>query len=162
MNEARYRNRVCVVDIEGDQLASVEALEVPRFVDLIRVPRTGAIEIEEVLDALAELPDWDGDAPERRPFLEVNVALPRPEPQLRQQVEAALEGKRPRLLKLTVEYRGDGAALADSVPQHDLKDLDPQEVFVRRYQREHEGEPSGELFAAFHELLDHVRQQERP
>jgi exonuclease SbcD len=159
MSEARYRHQVCVVELDGEELTGVEAIEVPRVVPLMRIPKGGAAEIDEVIATLSALPDWDGEAPERRPFLEVHVALPSPEPQLRQQVEAALEGKAPRLLKLGVEYCGDGAALGDSIVEHDLKDLEPVEVFVRRYQREHEGDPEPELLEVFHELLEQVRQE---
>lgn len=160
MNEARYPHQVLVVDLEREQLAAVEPRRVPTFVDMIRVPRTGAAPLEEILVALAALPERDdtGD-PRDRPYLEVCAALPRPEPKLRTLVEAELEGKAARLLKLAVEYTGDGAALAESVPEVELRDLDPIEVFLRRYHRDHEEEPAEPLVAAFVELLDRVREE---
>ncbi len=160
MNEAVYRNQLAVVDLDGEALAGVHARPVPRAVDLIRVPARGALPLDEVPAALAALDDArEGEATAERPFLEVCVALPRPEPRLRRIVEEALAGKRPRLVKLEVEHTGDGAALSESLPGADLKDLDPEEVFLRRYRRDHESEPPAPLVAAFRELLDQARAQ---
>jgi exonuclease SbcD len=158
MNEASYRHQVLIVDLDGPALAGVRSVPVPRAVDVVRIPRHGAAPREDVLAALAALDDWDGAAePDTRPFLEVCVALTKPEPQLRQDVDAALRGKRPRLVKLAIEYTGHGQALAEGLPEQALRDLDPLEVFVRRYGRDHEGAPPPELVAAFDELLAEVQ-----
>jgi exonuclease SbcD len=158
MNEASYRHQVLIVDLDGPTLASVRGVPVPRVVDVVRIPRHGAATREDVLAALAGLEDWDGiTEPDTRPFLEVCVALTRPEPQLRQDVDAALRGKRPRLVKLAIEYTGHGQALAEGLPEQALRDLDPLEVFVRRYGRDHEGAPPPELVEAFDELLAEVQ-----
>lgn len=160
MNEARYRHQVCVVELRGAELAGVRTLDVPGFVDLVRVPRHGAAPLEEVMAAIGGLEDWDGSRPETRPYLEVCVLLSRPEPHLRQMVEQALDGKRPRLVKLSIEYTGDAAALADVNPGVNLRDMEPHEVFLRRYRRDHEDDPPAELVEAFHELVEDVRQED--
>jgi exonuclease SbcD len=158
MNEASYRHQVLIVDLDGPALASVRSVPVPRLVDVLRIPRHGAATRDEALAALAALDDWDGTTdPDTRPFLELCVALTRPEPQLRQDVDAALRGKRPRLVKLAIEYTGHGQSLAEGLPEQALRDLDPLEVFVRRYSRDHEGEPPQELVEAFDELLAEVQ-----
>ncbi len=61
-----------------------------------------------------------------------------------------------RLLKVTASYTGSGNALADATGPAQLDALAPEQVFVRRYQSLHEGEPSTELMAAFHELVEQV------
>jgi DNA repair protein SbcD/Mre11 len=86
------------------------------------------------------------------------VSLPRAEPRLRQRIEAALEGRWPRLVKLTVEHTGDGRALGDTAAPA-LRELDPDEVFLRRWHRDHETDPPAEVMEAFFELLDQVRQE---
>lgn len=160
--EARYRHQVLLADLEGDAPAVVRSLPVPRAVDIVRVPARGAAPLDEVLAGLAGLePAGDPRDPER-PYLEVCVALEAPAPELRRQVEEAAAGRRPRLCKITVEYTGDGIALADAGPAERLADLDPEEVFLRRWRRDHDAEPPPELLAAFHELLDEVRQGEAP
>jgi len=158
MNEAAYHHQIAVVDLDGEALAGVRARPVPRAVDLLRVPARGALPLDELPAALTALEDTrDGEPLAERPFLEICVALSRPEPRLRKIVEDALAGKRPRLVKLEVEHTGDGAALSESLPGADLKDLDPEEVFVRRYRHDHESEPPAPLIAAFRELLDQAR-----
>jgi exonuclease SbcD len=92
-----------------------------------------------------------------RPFLEVVVALDRPEPKLRAAVEAALDGKRPRLVRLGVELTGDGDALGDRVAEQRLAELDPREVFVRLWERDHAEPPGDAVLAGFDRLLAEVR-----
>ena len=76
---------------------------------------------------------------------------------MRRDIDEVLKDKAPRLVKLTVEYTGDKRGLADAVVNQRLRDLDPEEVFLRRYRRDHEDEPAPELLAAFRELVDEVR-----
>jgi len=160
MAEASYRHQVLLVDLDGERLAGVRSVGVPRSVEVLRVPVTGALPLPEVVALLRELPSRPPSLPEgERPYLEVCVALERPEPGLRRQVEEALEGRAPRLVKLTVEHAGHGRTLAESAAAaRDLKDLSPEEVFRSRYSRSHEGDPPPELLAAFHELVDLVGQ----
>ena len=151
---------------------------------MIRLPRTGSATLAEILSMIEALPEGDepggdrvdsdrdsgtGEAGARtagpgqaerdiRPYLEVCVVLVRPEPNLRQRIEQALDGKKPRLLKLSIEYTGTGMALAEAAPEFNLRDIDPSEVFLRCYHRDHAEDPEPELVAAFHELLDQVEQ----
>jgi hypothetical protein len=48
------------------------------------------------------------------------------------------------------------------VPGTSLKDLRPEDVFVKRYRRDHRDPPGDELMAAFAELLDEVHREKRP
>lgn len=158
MGEARYRHQVCVVDLEGASLAGVRSVPVPRSVDLVRVPARGAAPIDEVESLLAALDPLPDVFPAPRPYLEACVSLPAAEPRLRQRIEQALEGRLPRLVKLTVEHTGDRRALGD-VAAPALRELDPAEVFLRRWRRDHQGDPPAEVMEAFFELLDRVRQE---
>jgi exonuclease SbcD len=122
------------------------------------VPRRGAAPLDEVLAALAALPLLtDGEPYEARPFLEVHVRLDAPVPALRARVEQALEGRRPRLVKISVERTGSGAALGDAAPGVALADLAPRDVLIRRWQRDHEGDPPAALLHAFDALLARVQ-----
>jgi exonuclease SbcD len=160
MNEARYRNQVVVVDLDRGQCREVRPVAVPRAIDLLRVPMQRPAPLDEVLPQLAALPDRDLFTPDdQRPYLEVRISLPRPEPSLRRDVEDLLRGKQARLVRIEVQYTGDGMSLGDASSGTSLRDLQPEEVFVRRYQRDHEDEPPQPLMAAFNELLDSVRQE---
>lgn len=160
--ESDYPHQVCIVDFEGDTLAEVRTLPVPRLTPLLRIPARGAAPLDEVLAAIAALPNHaeDGSANGPRTLLEVTIALEEPEPGLRARLEHAMEKKSPRLVKVGVEWTGHGAALAEAANAVDLRELTPEDVFVRRYQRAHDGAPAPELLAAFHELLDLVAQDE--
>jgi exonuclease SbcD len=157
MNEAAYRHQVVIVELDGEAARAIRTIEIPRAVELWRVPRRGAEPLDAVLAALAALPPLDdGEPHEARPFLEVHVRLDAPAPQLRGRIEQALDGRRPRLVKIAVERAGSGAALGDAAPGAALADLAPRDVLIRRWQRDHEGAPPAALLAAFDALVERV------
>ncbi|TQF08592.1 exonuclease sbcCD subunit D, partial [Myxococcus llanfairpwllgwyngyllgogerychwyrndrobwllllantysiliogogogochensis] len=159
LSEAGYRHQVLLVDLKGDALEAVQSLPVPRRAEMVRVPARDAATLEEVLALLEALPALEEDAVEwRRPYLEVCVSLPRPEPSLRQKVEKALEGRAARLVKLTPAYTGTGGALAEVQPGLSLRERTPEDVFRARYARDYEEPPSEVLLEAFHTLLTQVQE----
>ncbi len=152
--EAGYAHQVLCVDFEGPALVAVRPVQVPRATRMLRLPEEGPLPLEQVLEILDALAELDPDTPPwRRPFLEVSVAVDGPEPTLRSAVEKALEGKAARLVRLNVARTEAGEALADGLEGADLLDLDPAEVFQRRWSREHPGAPPIELRRAFDALL---------
>jgi len=159
LSEAHYRHQVLLVELAGEALGSVRPLSVPRTADMLRVPERDAVPLEEVLERLAALPELEPDMPEQaRPYLEVCVSLPRPEPALRRKVEAALEGKAARLVKLTPSYTGTGLVLAESQPGLSLRDRTPEDVFKARYARDYQEPMAPALLESFHTLLAEVQE----
>jgi exonuclease SbcD len=159
LSEAGYRHQVLLVDLKGDALDVVRPLTVPRTTDMVRVPAREAVPLEEVVALLQALPAHEEGAPEwRRPYLEVCVSLPRPEPALRQKVEKVLDGKAVRLVKLTPAYTGTGGALAEVQPSLSLKERTPEDVFLARHARDYQEPPSPALLEAFHTLLTEVQE----
>jgi exonuclease SbcD len=156
LDEADYKNQVVAIDFAAGRLRDLRSLAVPRVVEIVRVPKRGAAPLADVIAELARLPLLVPGDP-ARPYLEVVVALDRPEPKLRAAVEAALDGKRPRLVRLGVELTGDGNALGDRVVQQRLAELDPREVFVRLWARDHAEPPSDAVVAGFDGLLAEVQ-----
>ena len=157
LDESAYKHQVLAIDFTGEQVADIRSLHVPRAVEILRVPKRGAAPLAEVLATLDLLPLLGDPADPTRPLLEVVVALDKPEPTLRSAVESALDGKRPRLVYLHVEHTGDRAALGDRISARRLAELDPRDVFVRLWSRDHAEPPSANVLAAFEELLAEVR-----
>ncbi len=156
-SENKYRHQACLIELDGARLLSVRELPIPRFVPMIQLP---AAPIDEVLATISELDPLPEDMePYLRPFLEVTVRLPKPRAQVRRHLEAALEGRAPRLLKITIEYTGDGLVLGDREPKKALEHMMPEDVFLSCWRRHHHGEPPPELHAMFHELLDRVHRE---
>jgi exonuclease SbcD len=161
LDEADHKHQALAIDFAGARVAEIRALPVPRLIEIVRVPRRGAAPLAEVLAALEALPAAAEGTGSRgidplRPYLEIVVALERPEPRLRALVEAALEGKRARLVYLHVEQTGDRAALGDRVTQQRLAELDPREVFVRLWARGHAEPPGEAVLAAFDRLVAEI------
>lgn len=158
VTEKDYKHQVMLVEITDAAFpAAVTGLPVPRAIDYLRVPATGADTPDAVLKALAALPDAPDPGRDRRPYLEVVVRLESPSPSLRHDVEQILAEKPVRLCRLAVEYAGTGQALAAMVDTPDLAGLDPEDVFARAWTRSYEGEPDAAHRRAFHELMETVQ-----
>ncbi len=157
LDEARYRHQVVVADFDGAMASQIRSLEVPQVIDIVRIPARGTATLDEAIAAIATLPERLAGHDPVRPFLEVVVALDRPEPRLRTLIETALDGKRARLVQLHATLSGDGAALGDRIVAQRLAELDPREVFGRLWSRSHAEEPSVSVRGAFERLLADVQ-----
>ncbi|MGQ4877708.1 exonuclease SbcCD subunit D C-terminal domain-containing protein [Billgrantia sp. LNSP4103-1] len=150
-SEVAYPHQVVEAVLEGDSLATMEAIPVPRPVAMHRV---GPGELEAVLDELAALPH-DPELPrERWPWLEVRVSLSAPVPDLRARVEATLEGKALRLLRLERRLpRFEGEEAPERV---DLEQLGPRKLFERTWEARWGQAPDADVLADFDRLLQDV------
>lgn len=148
--EVNYRHQVMCLDIDGETLQSVRAIEVPRAVPLLRVPAAPA-PIAEVLAQLAALDVPDAPA-EAQPFLEVRVRLDAPEPGLRTRIETALDGKPVRLAKIETSSAARSSA-PENMTLDQLGQLQPDDIFRRLYQQKYAKEAPPELLSALAELL---------
>ncbi|HJU70497.1 MAG TPA: exonuclease SbcCD subunit D C-terminal domain-containing protein [Paucimonas sp.] len=152
--EIGYPHQVLRVDLEGETVADVTALPVPRAVELLRVPQRPA-PLDEVLAALASLALPTESDPQRQPYLEVRVHLDAPEPGLRARIEAALEGKPVRLARIDTRFTPTIAPGIDSAPTslEQLERLQPDDIFNRLYRSRYDTDAPADLQAAFAELL---------
>ncbi|MDN2712391.1 exonuclease SbcCD subunit D C-terminal domain-containing protein [Janthinobacterium sp. SUN118] len=148
--EVNYRHQVLCLDVDGEQLRSVRAIDVPRAVPLLRVPATPA-PLDEVLAQLAAL-DVPAAPPEAQPFLEVRVRLDAPEPGLRTRIETALDGKSVRLAKIETSSAARSSA-PESMTLDQLGQLQPDDIFRRLYQQKYAKDAPPELLSALAELL---------
>jgi exonuclease SbcD len=154
--EIGYPHQVLRVDLDGENVAEIRPLPVPRAVELLRVPPQPA-PLDQVLAALAAL---DLGAPnqlpplQRQPYLEVRIRLDVPEPGLRSRIEAALEGKPLRLARIDTSLAAKAASSSDHGPVlEQLERLQPDDIFNRLYRSKYDADTPAELQAAFAELM---------
>ena len=166
-SEKNYQHKVLLVTVDNNKTvkAKVDNLIIPRAVDMCIIPARGYATLSE-LEKLLEQQFEDDTEPAKQldmkqaPVLEVRIALEKPEPGLRQQIETMLENKSVRLLKITTRYPGADEGLADKVEQIRLDELSPVEVFQQCYQRRYEDKVPEHLLALFHQLLEAVEVQD--
>jgi exonuclease SbcD len=153
------QHAVMLVEFAGARATGIRELPVPHTVTLLSVPNDGPLPLDAVLEALQSLPCRSDGPDEQRPLLEVRVALDKPEPALRKLIEDALEGKEARLVRIAPPlFNGTDSGIETSGVAA-LSELSPEQVFRLKYAQKHEGEPSPDLLAAFHELHDHIAQE---
>ncbi|BAQ81311.1 exonuclease SbcD [Pseudomonas sp. St29] len=158
-SEIGYQHQILDVRLDGETLVSVEPRLIPRAVNLQRL---GPAPLGEILDQLGELPDIDLLAEEQRqPWLEVRVRLDEPQPDLRQQVESALQGKAVRLVRIAAEYAGSGGRDAEDAGAEliELDQLSPEELFRRAWRDAYGNEVDDTTLKDFALLLQDVQQE---
>jgi DNA repair protein SbcD/Mre11 len=156
-SEIGYQHQILEINCDGEQLLSVEPSLIPRAVNLQRI---GPAPLAELLVQLAELPNIDLLADiERQPWLEVRVRLDEPQPDLRQQIETALQGKAVRLVRIGAEYAGKGDAEGEGSAAGliDLDQLSPQELFSRAWMDNYGSEVDEQTLKDFATLLQDVQ-----
>lgn len=151
-SENRYPHQVLEVTLEGEAVVDIESLPVPRHVALERI---GPGNLETVEAALAAL-EVDPELPrERWPWLEVRVDLASPRPDLRARIEAAIDDRPLRLLRIHSRY--PNADDDDATANVDLDSLTPQEVFSRTWQARYGETPPPAVIRDFAELAQQVQ-----
>ena len=157
LDEGAYPHQVLLIELDGKELQSVQALKVPRTVDITRIPKQGAVSLDELLQLLEDLPEGERD--DRSPYLELAVALEGPDPALRQSLEEALKGKAARLCRISLTYTGETEEASRWAVKEDLKNLEPDQVFAQCYREAYGAEAPDDLLECFHELLDTAYQE---
>ncbi|MGF1725123.1 exonuclease SbcCD subunit D C-terminal domain-containing protein [Photobacterium nomapromontoriensis] len=152
MSERRYKHQVVLVEFDGRAVSNITPIEVPRVVDMLKVPASPA-PLEQVIEQLMAL-DVEALPREQQPFLEVHVLLDKPQALLREKVLSALEGKAVRLAKITPHY--PTKQQEPGLGQRRLSDVTPQQVFSLSWGQKYQGEPDDAMVAAFESLLSQV------
>jgi exonuclease SbcD len=157
MPERLHAHHVLFVDLEGERVQKVWSLRVPRKVALLRIPEHGALDPEAALAAVAALPPRAAGSEDLRPLVEVAVQATQPSPQLGERVARAIADREARLVRVEVVLAGaQGDGDGDGPRPVELCSLSPEEVFVRRYHKDHAGPVPEPLLALFRELLEAV------
>ncbi|CAM3500628.1 exonuclease SbcCD subunit D [Pseudomonas floridensis] len=158
-SEIGYPHQILEINCDGETLTSVETCLIPRAVNLQRM---GPAPLAELLVQLEGLPNVDLLAdPDRQPWLEVRVRLDEPQPDLRNRIETALQGKAVRLVRIGAEYagKGSGAEGEDDTTLIELDQLSPQELFSRAWQDNFGSEVDEQTLTDFATLLREVQQE---
>ncbi|WP_053145301.1 exonuclease SbcCD subunit D C-terminal domain-containing protein [Pseudomonas sp. P97.38] len=162
-SEIGYQHQILDITLDGDTLAKVEPRLIPRAVNLQRL---GPAPLADLLVQLKELPDVDLLADvQRQPWLEVRVRLDEPQPDLRHQVETALQGKAVRLVRIAAEYagQGDSGRTDQDAALIELDQLSPEELFSRAWQDTYGNEVDEQTLKDFAVLLQDVQlEDEQP
>ncbi|WNW14161.1 exonuclease SbcCD subunit D C-terminal domain-containing protein [Pseudomonas sp. DTU_2021_1001937_2_SI_NGA_ILE_001] len=158
-SEIGYKHQILEITCDGERLVSVEPLLIPRAVPLQRL---GPAPLDALLEQLQALPNVDLlDEPERQPWLEARVLLDQPQPDLRSRIEAALQGKAVRLVRIAAEYAGQaGAPEGSDAELIALEQLTPQELFRRAWLDNYGNEVDTQTLDDFATLLREVQEEQ--
>lgn len=152
-SEIDYPHQVVLVELDGETVLAAREIRIPKSVALLCVPKIAA-PVEVVLAQLQALAP--SDLPEAQwPYLLVRVRLNQPEPNLRAQVQAALQGKPVRLVRIeTSTQQSTALAAAPLVAVDALSANAPAGFFERLFRHRYGESPPEAIMTAFTELLN--------
>lgn len=132
--ELSYRHGVSLVTL-GDGPAMVEHIELARPVPFLRLPEAGDMRLDELADRLAAL-DLPADLPrDERPFVQVRLAREGATAGFRAEVDRIAEAFPVRVVDIRLTPPAQSDVAAESVPTQRLAELQPEDIFVRAFER---------------------------
>jgi len=160
-DEQHYQHQVVLVDLDKEKNITTDSLMVPRSVEILRIPNgKNYSDLATALQCLREHPFVRDLSIEQQPLLELRIALEKPEPGLRQQIEQCVADLPVRLLKISTAYSGSEKGLADVVDEQRLEELLPEQVFQRCYQSKYDQDAPQEMMSLFHKLHEDLQESE--
>ncbi|MGV8829214.1 MAG: exonuclease SbcCD subunit D [Breznakibacter sp.] len=163
--EENYQHGVTLVEIEGDQVKSIEKLAFEPPVKLISIPQKQeplqegqTNNLPKVLQQLKQLPQ--GEADRFAPYLQVRVAFKETIPNLRQEIEKALEGHYARLARIVTDNANrfdESEAMA--VTFENLQTIEPLEMARLAFRRKNLQMPN-DLETLFNQVLEEINHQQ--
>jgi exonuclease SbcD len=154
-SELNYKHQVVIFELE-QEINNLEAVEIPLFVPLQRIPLSHQ-PLHEVIGQLEQLPNNDSIT-ETTPYLEVRVLLEGPEPALRHKIETALAGKKVKLAKIDVRYSASTQEAPEFITPEKLNELQPVDVFGQTYQSRYNSAVPTEILQLFQQVVQEVNQ----
>lgn len=156
-SEKKYRHQVVEVVIEDGTLLAVESIEIPRLVDLIRLPES-SLPPDDIIKLIEELPDRnEGKSYSDWPYLELHVLLEEPDPTFRHRVEEAIKNKAVRLTSIIPSYPDSNDDERHAAMSYDdLRKIDPLEMLRHAFSSQYGGELPDEMAEMFNEVLRDV------
>lgn len=154
-SEKNYCHQVVEVQIEDGKTTQIEPIEIPRLVDLLRVPEKPQVP-EEVLKCLAEFPESVDQSPETWPFIEVRVLLTEPDPGFRHRVEEVLKEKAVRLTSIVPSYPERAGEDFKPLSYGDLQKIDPLDMLRHAFTVKYGGELPKEMEDMFTNVIREI------
>ncbi|NUG50688.1 exonuclease SbcCD subunit D [Acinetobacter lactucae] len=136
-SEINYKHQVVEVKIdptqETESRLQFEAVEIPRCIQLHRIRG----ELNEVLQQLKTLPHGVIENIDHREYVDIEYySLTPPQPNLRQQFEAALPPDRYRLVRISRQYVNKDATDSNTTQQIALEPPTPEKLFQNIWEKQ--------------------------
>ena len=153
-SEENYVHQVVLVETTGSGTPTITPLPLPIAAPLLRIPKK-AQPLDDVVKLLGGLEDVADRPMDGAPYLQVNVLVDGPEPGLKHRIQSALEGKYARLARIEGVLPDGKPELEHNTPDR-LDQLQPVDVFTKKYRQTYQSDPSNQLVDLFNELYHSI------
>lgn len=140
--ELNYKQGVQLIELRNREIVSLDRLYFDTPVKLLSIP-TKPLDKVSVIEELKLLPDRDAstDNPSLWPYLEVKIKLNAPEPNLRFEIQQAIESKAVRFARInTFSDRVDKSTTSALVSLDEFRKLSPEDMAQRVWREKYDEE----------------------
>lgn len=149
--EIGYDHGVTILDLDGGGIRCTHR-PIPCPAEVVRLPATGAMRVEEFADAIARL-GADPDVPaDLRPFVYVTLEATGPASVLLTDAERLLAGAPVRPAGIRVQRMTDGVGGGPPEPPVSLSETTPEALFRQAFQAASGVEPQDRHLVAFRDV----------
>lgn len=160
--EINYKQGVQLIELQDTDSISIGRLLFDAPVKLLSLPAKAMMK-EEVLEQLQSLPDKDDSQTDSSafPYLEVKIRLNAPEPNLRYEIQRALENKAVRFARIkTYSDIERSQKVNELVTLDEFRALTPEDIAQRVWRQKYDAQGMPEnLLRLFNEACDEVNNQ---
>ena len=148
-SEIDYSHGVILVSLDGSR-AAAEHVDIPRPVEFLRLPKKGAMHLDELGDHLKAL-----DLPKEidaahRPFVSVRISQAGAHAGARAEIDQIASKFPVRVVDSRIVAPEAAAAREDAEPIVRLTELDPEDLFRKAFEKTHKRAPEAAHLDAFH------------
>ncbi|MDO4728676.1 MAG: exonuclease SbcCD subunit D C-terminal domain-containing protein [Bacteroidota bacterium] len=154
-SEKKYKHQVLILDIQDGIIQNLQKKEVPVHTPLLSIPQEHQ-PLDKVLECIAQLPEYQYAV---KPFVEIKVLVEQPIPDLKNQINHALEGKHVRLTRIESKSVRDLQNKDNSEIITELRELAPEEVLQKIYFQKYNQQLPQEIAILFQEVIQEVDNQ---
>lgn len=151
-SEKKYKHQVLILEIQNGEISDLQKKEVPIHTHLWSIP-SEHLPLEQVLEEIYNLPIQDTAS---KPFVEIKVLLNKPIPDLKNQINQALDGKNVRLTRIESKSAVELQKTNLQEVNLELQELAPEEVLQKIYFQKYNRDLPQELTNLFHQAIQEL------
>jgi DNA repair protein SbcD/Mre11 len=157
--EKNYGHEVVLFDLINNKATNINPIQIPVTTACIAIPKKHAT-IDKVLLELLTLPEVGADdIKEMYPYVCVNILVDGPDPERRLKIEAALENKQVRFVKIDCKDKQANANTENKyIAEVELNQLQPETVFLDMYTKKYQEPLPENLLKLFRSVVQNLDQ----
>src|SRR5690554_3977311 len=138
-SEIDYPHQVVIFEVNKNKVQNIDSLLIPVDVPLINIPKNGYKDLESALEEIRQLPEKESFDTKNYPYLQVRIAMDKPNPDIKPKIQQEIANKAVRLAKIDARMHisNDKTTLKKQPEIIDLQSINPKEVLKKSFENKY-------------------------